>query len=829
MRKAWKQALSGMLVIAMTLSPIGNIRTVLAEETAATATETVATTTETKEGETEEATTETTTTEGNTAEVTTTEEGTTEAATEAATEDSGDDTTDTFGYDDPGVILILPEETDAEETVTEEESADEEMIPEELEADRLGDIPLTAKYFPDQNFRKQVAALDKDQNGVLSSKERAVKELSVGNSKIKDVTGIRYFTELEDFNCEVNQITKLDLSKNTKLKTVSCINNNISDLNLSGCAELTGLDCSMNSIKKLDVSKNSKLMRLQCHTIKITGLDVSHNPALQFMDCSHNKITKLDVRHNPELQELYCGSTQITDLDLSHNPALTVFLCRLGNLKTLNISKSPALKTLDCIDNQLKILDVSHNPALEYLDCNDNQLKTLDVSKNPALKYLNCSVNKLKKLDVSRNPALQTLSCAGMQLKRLDVSHNPELSNLYCSRNKLTQLDVSKNKKLFGLYCESNRIQKLDVSKNTELVWLWCDLNRIQKLDLTHNPELISLNCGGNQLACLDVSKNKKMLSYTNLANSYSVRLNSKRQFDLTTLPGFQASKVSNLHGGTISGNTLTFSRSTMIVYYTYDCGNGHSSVFELVEDISGPTTAFCERLYTLCLGREADESGVRFWALRLMGGSMTGADVGYGVVFSQEYKKKNTSNEEYVKMLYQVFMNRQADKGGLNYWVGLLNDGMSREYVYKGFAESTEFTNICNSYGINRGTVTIRQARDRNVNLTRFVNRIYVKAMNRKGEEAGLNYWCEQIQYKRMTPTQVAESFIYSKEFTDKKLSNTEYVKVLYRTFMGREADQSGLNYWVDRLNRGESRKTILKSFAGCPEFKNIVKSFGL
>ncbi|MBS6465405.1 MAG: DUF4214 domain-containing protein, partial [Clostridium sp.] len=54
-------------------------------------------------------------------------------------------------------------------------------------------------------------------------------------------------------------------------------------------------------------------------------------------------------------------------------------------------------------------------------------------------------------------------------------------------------------------------------------------------------------------------------------------------------------------------------------------------------------------------------------------------------------------------------------------------------------------------------------------------------------------------------------------------------YVKVLYRTFMGREYDKAGLNYWVGRLNKGESRKTVLKSFAGCPEFQNIVKSFGL
>ncbi|MBO4946295.1 MAG: DUF4214 domain-containing protein [Lachnospiraceae bacterium] len=106
---------------------------------------------------------------------------------------------------------------------------------------------------------------------------------------------------------------------------------------------------------------------------------------------------------------------------------------------------------------------------------------------------------------------------------------------------------------------------------------------------------------------------------------------------------------------------------------------------------------------------------------------------------------------------------------------------------------------------------------------------RIYTKALGRTAEEAGLRYWTQEIQSKRRTPVAVAEEFFFAPEFTNKRLSNTEYVKVLYRTFMGREYDQAGLNYWVGRLNKGESRKTVLKSFAGCPEFQNIVKSFGL
>lgn len=113
--------------------------------------------------------------------------------------------------------------------------------------------------------------------------------------------------------------------------------------------------------------------------------------------------------------------------------------------------------------------------------------------------------------------------------------------------------------------------------------------------------------------------------------------------------------------------------------------------------------------------------------------------------------------------------------------------------------------------------------------NTESYVARIYTKALGRDPEAAGLQYWTEEINSKNRTPVEVAEAFFFTPEFTNKNLSNAEYVKVLYRTFMGREYDQAGLNYWVDRLNKGESRKSVLRSFASCDEFQSIIKSFGL
>ena len=238
---------------------------------------------------------------------------------------------------------------------------------------------------------------------------------------------------------------------------------------------------------------------------------------------------------------------------------------------------------------------------------------------------------------------------------------------------------------------------------------------------------------------------------------------------------------------------------------------------------------AFVERMYTKALGREADAVGVEYWTDTLMKKEKTAAEVGYGFVFSDEYKNKNTKDDAFVEMLYNVFMDRKSDPEGKAYWVSLLQKGYSRRYVYRKFAHSQEFSDICKSYKITRGVITLDSERDRWPELTEYVGRLYDKALDRHPDDDGMNWWCANIKNHTMTPVAAAESFILSPEFEAKNLSNEEYIKVLYRTFMGREYDQDGLNYWLGRINSGESRRNILRSFAGCPEFAAIAAKAGI
>ncbi len=264
---------------------------------------------------------------------------------------------------------------------------------------------------------------------------------------------------------------------------------------------------------------------------------------------------------------------------------------------------------------------------------------------------------------------------------------------------------------------------------------------------------------------------------------------------------------------------------------------------FDAIDQLGVPDTCsvistdiydFVYRLYNLCLNREPDMGGCEHWTTLLVSGSRNGVSVAYGFCMSAEMKGRNLSNAAYVEILYNALMGRAPDAAGMAHWVDLLNKGVSRVGVFQGFAESAEFTRICNSYGIVRGNVDpkVLENRDKNRGVTMFVARLYTKALGRNYDVGGLNNWCGKIlssSNKKATAIQVAKSFLTSQEFKNRKLSNSAFVDVLYQTFLDRAADAAGRKHWLGKMNAGTSRDSIMASFYNSAEFNRIMAGYGL
>ena len=207
--------------------------------------------------------------------------------------------------------------------------------------DETGGIPIDSTHFPDDNFIAYVELnCDKDDDGTLSQDElNGVTELYVAYANIKDLTGIELFPNLEKLDCKNNNLTRLDVSKNTKLTKLYCEFNQLTGLDLSKNTALTELNCQINQLTSLDLSPNTALTKLDCALNPLTSLDVSNNTALTYLDCNYNQLTGLDLSKNTALTKLGCHDNQLTSLDLSKNTALDTLDCS-GNKRQITVGET---------------------------------------------------------------------------------------------------------------------------------------------------------------------------------------------------------------------------------------------------------------------------------------------------------------------------------------------------------------------------------------------------------------------------------------------------------------------------------------------------------
>jgi hypothetical protein len=66
-------------------------------------------------------------------------------------------------------------------------------------------------------------------------------------------------------------------------------------------------------------------------------------------------------------------------------------------------------------------------------------------------------------------------------------------------------------------------------------------------------------------------------------------------------------------------------------------------------------------------------------------------------------------TNAEYIGIMYRTFFGREADEGGLAWWLDAMESGTSKFMAFAGFANSGEFGELCELYGIEQGSVTLQ------------------------------------------------------------------------------------------------------------------------
>jgi hypothetical protein len=113
----------------------------------------------------------------------------------------------------------------------------------------------------------------------------------------------------------------------------------------------------------------------------------------------------------------------------------------------------------------------------------------------------------------------------------------------------------------------------------------------------------------------------------------------------------------------------------------------------------------YVQGLYTSALGRDAEEGGLQFWVSQLFSGTSR-LEVAQSIVLSGEAAAK--SNADFVETLYTNALNRDAndDAAGKANWVDALAQGKSQADVVLGIVGSEEAANAIDNVVVIHGQV---------------------------------------------------------------------------------------------------------------------------
>jgi hypothetical protein len=205
-------------------------------------------------------------------------------------------------------------------------------------------------------------------------------------------------------------------------------------------------------------------------------------------------------------------------------------------------------------------------------------------------------------------------------------------------------------------------------------------------------------------------------------------------------------------------------------------------------------------RMYTEVLNRaSAPANGeVNFWGGQLNAGASR-EQVAVNFVTSTERRS------EVINQLYEQYLGRPADVGGLNYWLAVWAAHQGPEMVQAGIIGSQEYFNTAG------GTP---QA---------WVTRLYQNLFNRNPDPGGLAYWTNYVETNPNSLSSVVIGFVTSDEYHRQLLAGIPgdpNMPGWYEQFLHRPIDAGGENFWAQQMDSGYPQETILEGILASDEY---------
>ncbi|WP_139957642.1 T9SS type A sorting domain-containing protein [Flavicella sediminum] len=372
-------------------------------------------------------------------------------------------------------------------------------------------------YIPDANLKAALLADSQiNTNGddeIQVSEAEAVTGFLTGNDLgISDLTGVEAFVNITGLSINNNNLTSIDLSKNTKLTFLACANNNLKSLDVTNNTLLETLGCYDNQIKYLDLSNSKTLYNFSAQRNELEYLNIRNG--------NNNRMSDFYVKDNPNLECIqvddetwsttYWGSTKDASASFSNDCG------GVWEVYTEDEGLETALVSLAVLDENSdgKITYEEAQAFVGDLDLSGKNITDITglaaFSNAASINISGNSITDINKLLNSKSVTVTAKSTGKKQYRVRDSS------------NGIKKLNVS-----------NNLIKEIDISQVTSITELLAANNRLVYVNLNNgvNESLLNLDVTGNsELSCIQVDNVANASSNINWKKDVAASYNTNCQ-----------------------------------------------------------------------------------------------------------------------------------------------------------------------------------------------------------------------------------------------------------------------------------------------------------
>jgi uncharacterized protein YkwD len=201
-------------------------------------------------------------------------------------------------------------------------------------------------------------------------------------------------------------------------------------------------------------------------------------------------------------------------------------------------------------------------------------------------------------------------------------------------------------------------------------------------------------------------------------------------------------------------------------------------------------------QIYPSTIGRSAGANDLNYW-LGVLGQGASRQDVVGAMMNSVEYRRFDGS--QWLPGTYQTLLGRAPKDADFAYWLNVLGSGATHDQVIANIVSSAEFA--AHAGGQSAG----------------WVDLAYVDLLSRHAGPGDLNYWLGVL-----SGTDRATAALQMMQSAEYQASAWRgWITQLYANLLGRNPGSTDLAYWMGVWQAGGTQAAVLTIFLNSPEYR--------